>query len=78
VPTASPVVLQVAMLLEIDLEPHPEIVIPPEVKFTVPVAPVVTVAVNVTEPPMTIEVDVDARVTAEELPGITATRGVER
>jgi hypothetical protein len=73
------VVEQVATLAEIALVPQPEIVVPSAVKFTDPVAPLVTVAVNVTEAPDSIgEEDELVNETVDAVPGRTGTRGVER
>ena len=77
-PAASAFVTHVAVLLEIVTLEHPVIDVPSLVKFTVPVAPVVTVAVKVSYEFTTMEELEMANVVDEELPGITATRGVER
>lgn len=57
--------------------PQPEIVVPPAVKFTVPVAPLVTVAVKVIEPPVTIDVAEDDTEILDAFPGFTKTRGLD-
>jgi hypothetical protein len=51
VPATSAVVVQVAILELKDLAEQPESDVPPSSKFTVPVAPVVTVAVKVIDVP---------------------------
>jgi hypothetical protein len=77
-PAANEVVLHVAVAAEIATEPQPVIVDPPDVKLTVPVAPVVTVAVNVTDAPEMIEAADETKAVVDAVPGRTATRGVER
>jgi hypothetical protein len=68
----------VAVLLEIVTLEQPVIEVPSFVKLTVPVAPVVTVAVKVSYVFTTIEELETVSVVEEAFPGITATRGVER
>ena len=77
-PAASELVTQEAVLLEIVTLEQPVIDVPSFVKLIVPVAPLVTVAVKVSYEFTTIEELEIASVVEEELPGITATRGVER
>jgi hypothetical protein len=65
-------------LLTIATLEQPVIDVPSAVKSIVPVAPVVTVAVKVSYPPITIDGAEAVSVVVEVFPGLTMTRGVDR
>jgi hypothetical protein len=78
VPTASADVTHCALPDDTVTAPHEPIVAPPAWKLTVPLAPVVTVAVSVTDWPKVDEAGFSANVTVEEAPGTTGMRGDDR
>jgi hypothetical protein len=69
VPADNALVTHVAELLTIETLEHPVIEVPSAVKLIVPVAPLVTVAVKVSYPPITIEFAETVSVVVDAFPG---------